>query len=147
MGILSFHSGIVSHIVTSSLTSSTTHKISFRVNGKPVFFSKRLNIGDGDHVDLVGQQIGGELKVRAIRNNSTGVEYFEPGSSCLFGSYVLIPSSILPMLGIMLDNDKSARIALLVLIPMLYYGLYLLGEGKINRKALTLLRAGQRGKV
>ena len=51
----------------------TTHKTSYRINGKPVEDSGTSNVADGDFASLVGLQRGGGVYPLAFRNDSTGV--------------------------------------------------------------------------
>ncbi len=65
------YAGVVTHVAHES-SVSTSHKTMFRVAGRPVKWGKALNMGNGDHVSVVGIDKGGTLHAIAMKNDSTG---------------------------------------------------------------------------
>ena len=67
------HVSRVSSIYGNSTEILTSHKMMFRVDGRPVEFGSAMNVSDGDHVSVAGVNKGGTLHAVALRNDSTGV--------------------------------------------------------------------------
>jgi hypothetical protein len=100
MSKINLLAGTVSHINQFSTTSGsvrrgegrvrTRHQVSFRINNVPFTFPGMPNLGDGDYVTIV-YQVGG-LKASILRNDSTGVQYFNFGwiHFCRIMAYMLI---------------------------------------------------------
>jgi hypothetical protein len=75
----------------------TNHVTSFRIDGTTqAFFKGAISLADGDRVTVVGEQAGGELWARGIRNRSTNVDYLDPGRKSL--GWVLVVVGILTCL-------------------------------------------------
>ena len=83
-------SGKVSHLNQISSTSSnilhgrgsikTSHKTTFRVDGRPVEVGGTHNLGDGDPVTVVAIEKGGTHYPLAFRNDATRIEHVESAS-------------------------------------------------------------------
>lgn len=133
--------GRVSHIISSTTVSgqvnrgrgtvSTSHKMSFRVNGRPAVFSGTPNVGEGDHVTLSGSDKGGEFRATALRNDSTGVEYLGSTISYYVGGVLLFVVG-LPLSFIILG------------IPFLLFSPVLIFMGFRNQLANNKLRQSPR---
>jgi hypothetical protein len=105
---------------------NTSHKTSFRIDGKAASFPDQVNLADEDDVTLVGKIKGGEFHARVLQNNQTGVVY----SGWTTGAY--ITGGILTFAGIPLSF-------VLIGIPLLAAGGWLIYQGYMNQKALSLL--------
>ena len=129
-------SGEVSHLSTTSTVSgsvrrgkgnvSTSHKTDMRVDGQAAVFNASVNIADGDKVTLVGKTKNGEFRARALRNEETGVVYsgmttlaYIIGGLCVIAG---IPGSFI-----------------IIGIPLLAAGIWLIFEGYMNRSAIKSL--------
>jgi hypothetical protein len=110
-------SGKVSNLMRSSTTTGeisqgrgdirTSHKTTFRVNGRPVEFESAPELADGDLVSVAGTDRGGLMRGLALRNDSTNTVWQE-------GTY----RYVYPIFGI---------IAGILTIPLFGAGLIILG--------------------
>jgi len=137
-------SGEVSHLSTTSTVSgsvkrgkgdvNTSHKTDFRVDGQAAVFNSSINIADGDKVTLVGDIKKGELRIRALRNEETGMIYSEIttlayviGCLVIFVGLLFTVASIgLPWMGVF----AIITIAL---------GVWAIAEGRKNQAAINSL--------
>lgn len=129
-------SGTVSHASTTSFVRgavkkgkgqiSTSHRTDFRVDGKAACFGASVNVADGDHVTLVGNLKGGEMRARALRNNETGVVYSSPTTLL----YIL--GGLLVLIGI----PALLIFVGLILIPI---GAWFIFQGYANQSAAKVL--------
>lgn len=130
-------SGTVSHVSATSFVQgavkngkgrvSTAHKTDFRVDGKAAYISAAVNIADGDHVTLVGDLKGGELRARALRNDETGVVYSGPTGLLYFLGGLLVLIGI-PALLILVG---------LIIVPI---GAWFIFQGYMNQSAIKVLQ-------
>ncbi|MFK8036369.1 MAG: hypothetical protein AB8B94_19730 [Hyphomicrobiales bacterium] len=129
-------SGKVSHLSTTSTVSgsvkrgkgdvNTSHKMDFRVDGQAAVFNSSVNIAVGDDVTLVGNIKRGELRVRALRNEETGVIYSEMTTlAYVIGSIGIIAGLIFAVF--------------IIGIPIFVAGVWLIFEGRKNQAAINSL--------
>jgi len=97
-----------------------------RVNGQAAVFDGSVNIADGDKVTLAGKTKKGEFKARALRNEETGVVY----------SGMTTIAYVMGVLCLVLGIPASFVI---IGIPLLPIGLWLLFEGYKNQSAIRAL--------
>ena len=111
---------------------STFHRLTFRIDNKPVIFPQALNLSEGDEVKVAGSYIRGEFHARVLKNLTTDVGYINlsKGGGCfiilsllpiIFMSYFFFSSLVTGYGG---PSLNSILIVLLLTIPFIIYGVY-----------------------
>jgi hypothetical protein len=85
----------VATVSGGSQWAHAVNKSSFLVDNRPTTFSGTCHLRDGDDVTVAGVELRGEFRAYAIRNESTGVEYFAPRVGSTAGAVLLLALLIL----------------------------------------------------